>query len=833
MSTSTDHGGAVLSAVLFGDGSLKALEYARARLEPAHFEDRAQRVLFILACRFADQAGGIISREAVGDYLREKDPGTALAYQVHYDTLAAGCPSGPGFKHAVAQLLELRAAEGTGAAFNQGMQILRQGTRGERGEEIRGHAAARAHVLAALAEVERASGLAVTPEGNVHREGDEVLEAYVRARELRLRGESPGVQLGLDELDEYLGGPRPPGALDLVVSWTSRGKAQPLDSRVLTPAGFVSMGTLRAGDEVTDPDGSRSVVTGVFPQGVLPVYRLTFSDRSSCEASGDHLWEVERWRGFGVTPPGGRTVQHSRRERVTLTTDQLQEHLAAGYKRRPRLVAMRPVQFRGRGRLPLDPYLLGLLLGDGSFTSGTVKFFSADQELVEAVRAALPASDRLSSTPGTGGRLDQHRVIKAERRRPHHQRSATCQALSGLGLYGHRAQDKFVPPSYKMADPLARLAVLQGLMDTDGHRSRERAAEFGSASRQLRDDVVWLARSLGLHATCSEKDTASGRPCYRAFIRETAETRVFRLPRKLDRLLSRDSRTLVSVEYVRDAECQCIAVSAPSRLYVTDDFIPTHNTSLCVQFAWHASVVQGKNVAYFTTETLRDQVRCKLAARHSRLPQFGLRDGINDLDIRAGRLDEGGERALQAVLADWKTGGYGRCNVIQLPDYATVGWIDSRLTAIRRRYPVDLVIVDYLQLLVPERASRDSRLHEDQSGIVKSAKTRIAVKHEVPVISPWQVNRTGRAGLKVNGGGYELEDMSQTSEAANTPDLILSLIDREEDHSGGRRAPLEIGVPKNRGGPKGKRFLLEVDYATCFFRARHEADPSVLDELGD
>jgi len=268
----------------------------------------------------------------------------------------------------------------------------------------------------------------------------------------------------------------------------------------------------------------------------------------------------------------------------------------------------------------------------------------------------------------------------------------------------------------------------------------------------------------------------------------------------------------------------------PGALALVLSWTSRGKTSLCVQLSWHVSVLQGKNVVFFTTETLRDQVRCKLVARHSRHPKFGLARGIDDLDIASGRLGEEGERCLPLVLDDWKTGGYGKCNVVQLPENATVSWIEGRLAALQRRYPVHLAVVDYFQLLTPERRSRDNRLNEDQSGIIKAAKTRLAVGCGVPVISPWQLNRRGREDMKANGVRDPLEHLSQTSEAANTPDLVLFLYDREEDTSNGRAAPLELTVAKNRGGPKGKRFDLTADYATSWFTGRHEVASSVLDE---
>jgi len=252
---------------------------------------------------------------------------------------------------------------------------------------------------------------------------------------------------------------------------------------------------------------------------------------------------------------------------------------------------------------------------------------------------------------------------------------------------------------------------------------------------------------------------------------------------------------------------------------------------MCVQQAWHAAVVQGKHVVYFTTETLRPQVCINLVARHSRLPQFGLAEGLNSRKVRAGRLSPSEERALAAVIRDFKTGDYGRLRVIQMPENCTVSGLSARHAAIERQYRPELCIADYLQLFLPDRTRKDSSETGEQAGILKAAKRWCASANKgqgVAFISPWQVNKNGRVAMKA-AGGYGLEDASNTSEAAKTPDMVFSLVDREEDTSGGRRAPLEATALKVRDGARGKRFYLEADYATCHFAERDVAEEVALD----
>jgi replicative DNA helicase len=257
---------------------------------------------------------------------------------------------------------------------------------------------------------------------------------------------------------------------------------------------------------------------------------------------------------------------------------------------------------------------------------------------------------------------------------------------------------------------------------------------------------------------------------------------------------------------------------------------------LCVQWAWHASAIQSKHVIYFTTETLKPQICNNLVARHSAYlgPQYGFPRGLNARKIRAGRLTDPEEDFLAIVLKDWKdeAGRYGRCRVVQMPEHCTMSVLAARYAAIGRQFTPQLCIADYLQLFEPDKRGRDSREHENMSGILKTAE-RWCGAVEVPFVTPWQVNRGGRANLKANGK-YTLEDSAGSQEASNTPDIVLDLLDREEDTSSGREAPLDLIVMKMRDGPRGQVVPLVADYATCLFAAREAADESLLElEMSD
>lgn len=256
-------------------------------------------------------------------------------------------------------------------------------------------------------------------------------------------------------------------------------------------------------------------------------------------------------------------------------------------------------------------------------------------------------------------------------------------------------------------------------------------------------------------------------------------------------------------------------------------------TSLVVQLGWHAAVQQGRNVVILTTETLRKQVRRRLLARHSCMEHFGAGDGINSRDIKNGTLTREQEDQLQAVVADFTNNpAYGKAWIVQVPRAASMGYIESKLVRLGRLFPIDLVIMDYLALLMPDRRRRD--LREELGSILKSAKqlsTTINDGMGLPFVSPWQVSRAARREAE-RTGYYTSDALSETAEASNSADLIVSLLAPLDNDS--RTAALRMQIMKNRDGERTNAIDVQVDYATSRFfeRARGESMDHLLTDVG-
>lgn len=416
-----------------------------------------------------------------------------------------------------------------------------------------------------------------------------------------------------------------PGAIPSSKSEAEIGKSQPLHALVLTPVGWRKMGELQVGDAVVDPYGEYSTVTRITQQGTKQTYRVTFEDGRSAESSEDHLWEI---LNPNAKRDGKATLTLSLRE-IIERRDRLQKRVH---------VPLVIVPYKGMKRsYPVDPYVLGLMLGDGCMVMKTPMFTTMDAELIESISARLPANIEAVLNQGTldntaksyyfsmtyiaepfcgncegdeklvGRGLCQKcwRAAKNEGRLEFYPADGRVEnpfraALKRAGVWGKTAHGKRVPETYLDGESYDRLAVLQGLLDTDGHVTANGVVEFCSVSPGLADDVAYLVRSLGGRARVSTKGTTHS-DAYLVHIVLPTRIVPFRLARKKARAEQRRGDgtaglAISSIEPVRTPEFhQCIAVSARSKLYVTDDFVVTHNSLPAVAAKLYADFISALN----------------------------------------------------------------------------------------------------------------------------------------------------------------------------------------------------------------------------------------------
>ncbi|MBA3451751.1 MAG: PhoH family protein [Deltaproteobacteria bacterium] len=381
-----------------------------------------------------------------------------------------------------------------------------------------------------------------------------------------------------DKLERYM----TDGTIEIAPLAFMRGRAQPLTSKVMTLGGWREIGTLEVGDQVMGSDGWPTTVTGVFPQGTKEVFRVAMTDGSSTLCCAEHLWTV-------ATPSDKRRDKPGR----TLETRELRANLRSAHQHRYELPMLRAPAMFGPRSVPLEPYALGLLLGDGCITGSTAPTFATgDVALAAALETGLGARLEVRHKDGPDYAI-RNRAYRPGMPHP------LSETLRELGLFGTRSSTKFVPELFLMNCVEVRLAVLQGLLDTDGgpvtQADRTCRIQYTTTSSQLRDDVVFLVQSLGGVAYWRTRPAegrapglAKGLPvehrhdAYVLDIRLPDYVRPFRLARKAKIYAElgggRPQRYIDSIEPEGMAETVCIEVEAADHLYVTDDFILTHNT---------------------------------------------------------------------------------------------------------------------------------------------------------------------------------------------------------------------------------------------------------------
>lgn len=378
-----------------------------------------------------------------------------------------------------------------------------------------------------------------------------------------------------------------------------QGKAQPIDEPILTPLGFIPMGDLRVGMSVIGSNGKPTKVLGVFPQGNRPVFEVCMSDGTFTRTCAEHLWQTTR---DDDPVPKVRSLAEIAETLTRKNTGA--KASSTGVYHRHRVPCVAAVEWDTHPELPLDPYVLGALLGDGSFYKNSVRLHKPEIDVQERVAALLPIGDEAHREPQQRF-ITFHKVGKGV--------ADTAKIIQSLGLGKSTSCDKFIPRDYLFASVEERIKLLQGLCDTDGHVVYTGTRiEFSTSSPQLHEDIVFLSRSLGgvIRVTTRtptytyKGEKKNGRLAYRIYMHFPSGLCPVSSVKHLKRWLGPTApcfRRIVAVEPAGEAECVCIKVAAKDQLYVTDDFLVTHNTTLAL-FILARAQRAGYEVAFIDAE---------------------------------------------------------------------------------------------------------------------------------------------------------------------------------------------------------------------------------------
>lgn len=400
------------------------------------------------------------------------------------------------------------------------------------------------------------------------------------------------------------------------------GKRQPYSARIATPLGWRRMGDLRVGDPVFGRDGEIHYVDAVYEHGEQDVYRITFNDGACTTAGDEHLWCV-RDSNMRKNGRGWRTMTTEEILSRGLTWNCTETRRASGRKPvlRWEIPMCMPVKYPTREYF-LHPYVLGALIGDGNLCNGRVLLSNPDfdGDIHEHVGNLL--GSRLKLREERYGGCPRYAIVNSDTRH----RNYAHEEIQRLGL-DCKSEVKRIPREYLQGDIEQRTWLLKGLMDTDGSIHHNRIV-YHSVCRGLCDDVVELVQSLGGQARINGYDrSAEGKPVeYRITI--TIPFNPFFTRRKARRYHPKRgnycSRYIQNIEYVGREESRCIHVTAPDHLYLTDQFIVTHNTLQAI-----CSVVKAHKEAAVYGDSFPALVICPASLKVNWQREFRKFAGLN------------------------------------------------------------------------------------------------------------------------------------------------------------------------------------------------------------
>lgn len=399
-----------------------------------------------------------------------------------------------------------------------------------------------------------------------------------------------GIKAGLGrneiEIDfdrDYKGVPlAKPNKIVMLFGGNGSGKAQPNNSIIYTPDGYKLMGDIKVNDYVIDSNGNPTKVIGVFPQGKLDTFRVTFNDETFMDCNEDHLFKVMRLKYK-------RNKEKYWIEEVKSVKEILQSGLYTGNTLKYYIPMTEPVNFNKK-EVFIHPYILGCLIGDGSLTTGNkIVFTNVDVNIINRFNSLLDKDYELSLK--TNSVID-YTLVKKDRIKGKNNKYKD--ELIRLNLFNCKSNQKFIPDEYKFNSVNVRLEVLRGLMDTDGSIEKGSSFYYYTCSRQLADDIKFIVESLGGNAKIYLKDckytykkqSKQGQQQYRIFIKLPSELEIITTQIKKDRYTKptkyiNPQRKIKSIESLNlKQEMTCIKVDNKDELYLTNNFIVTHNTTI-------------------------------------------------------------------------------------------------------------------------------------------------------------------------------------------------------------------------------------------------------------
>jgi len=377
---------------------------------------------------------------------------------------------------------------------------------------------------------------------------------------------------------------------------TGTGKSLQNQTIIPTPEGLKKVEEIKVGDYLWGKNGKPTRVLGVYPQGKLETYKITFNDKTEVICSKDHLWTIDRILRCPI------------KNKKTLTTEQiLNSGLLIKHKceRVPRykygIDPCEPVTYQEK-KYDIHPYIIGVLLGDGNLSrksNTSITINNSELDIKNKIEKLLPKDYVLKVYDRNNFKnaKDYHIINKYHNQsNDNYNYISFDKYLSKRNIENMYSYNKHIPQEYMYGSIEQRYELLRGLMDTDGsirNRKNTKKSEiiFTTVSKQLADDICLLVRSLGGKAILTKTDlevlkklnkNSKIKPNYSRYdIRIQTLKNPFFTKRKatLYKMSALTTKTIIDIIPTgKIEECTCFEVDAEDHLFLCNDYIPTHNT---------------------------------------------------------------------------------------------------------------------------------------------------------------------------------------------------------------------------------------------------------------
>ena len=547
------------------------------------------------------------------------------------------------------------------------------------------------------------------------------------------------IPTGISVIDALTGGGLGRGEIGMILTPSGVGKAQPLSSKILTPIGWKKMGEINVGDLVIGSDGKSQRVLGVFPQGNRKVYRIEFNDGTATMCDLEHLWSINSFkqRTKNISNINGieKNTKKSNYEYEIMSTKEMLNSFLIPSKNGDilnyRIPTVLPIEFTKK-ELPINPYLLGFIIGNSELTETSLRFNTIDSILLNKIISIISndfpelsikkISETISYSITEVSDIENKIINK----------------IKNLNLID-LLKNKYIPIEYITSSINDRIELLQGLMDSEGYTSKIGEVQFNTLSYDLALNVRELVLSLG--GVCkitkdvikfkSSKGVNNKKYYVLTISFKTDDIKVFSLDRKQKRVKFRNKCKYISnITYSHDEDVQCIYVENQDHLYVTDDYILTHNTTLLTKIA-NTAYEEAKKVLQIIFEDTVEQVQRKHFTIWSNIP-------LTEIDDNGEYISEISRKKDKELRSE------GGRLVIKRFSQEDTTMKDIRNWVLRYQkkwgYKFDLIVLDYLDCVESHKFTKDR--NEAELVVIKSFEA-MAGDFNIPCWSAIQSNRSG------------------------------------------------------------------------------------------